>query len=55
VEKKKADALFLLSIPYLERAHELDSADISTMVSLKQWYAKTDTEKYNAIKAKLEN
>jgi len=55
-EKKKADAVFLSSIPYLEKAHALNSADTSTMLSLKQLYVRSgDTEKYNAIKAKLEN
>ncbi|MBL4625791.1 MAG: tetratricopeptide repeat protein [Flavobacteriales bacterium] len=55
-EKKKADAIFLTSIPYLEKAHELDPADLSTMQSLKQLYVRSgNTEKYNAIKAELEN
>ncbi|MDA9564174.1 tetratricopeptide repeat protein [Flavobacteriales bacterium] len=55
-EKKKVDAVFLTSIPYLEKAHEIDPTDVSTMQSLKQLYVRSgETEKYNAVKAKLEN
>ena len=35
---KKADDLFAKALPYLETAHELDSEDKSTLLSLKQLY-----------------
>lgn len=55
-EKAKADEIFKSSLPYLERAHELDPTDKSTMISLKELYVRTgNTEKYNDIKSKLEN
>ncbi len=62
-EKKKADELmskameqFALSQPVLEKAHEIEREDKATMQSLKSIYARTkQTEKYNQIKAELEN
>ncbi|MBL4653630.1 MAG: tetratricopeptide repeat protein [Flavobacteriales bacterium] len=54
--KAIADKVFLTSIPYLEKAHEITPTDTSTMESLKTLYVRSgQVEKYNAIKAKLEN
>jgi tetratricopeptide (TPR) repeat protein len=52
--KEKFDAKFKESMPYLEKAHELNPDDTNTMVSLKQLYARlNETEKYELINAKL--
>src|SRR5690606_9566604 len=52
--KKVADDIYLKTVPYFEKAHELRPDDKSTMQQLRILYAKTgDTEKYNTIKAKL--
>ncbi len=52
--KKVADDIYLKTIPYFEKAHELKPDDQATMQQLKKLYAKTgDTEKYNAIKKEL--
>ena len=52
--KEKFDAKFKESMPYLEKAHELNPEDTNTMVSLKQLYARlNETEKYEMINAKL--
>lgn len=52
--KKVADDIYLKTVPYFEKAHELRPEDVSTMQQLKILYAKTgDTEKYNAIKQEL--
>ena len=54
--KKKVDEQFMQSIPYLEKAHEIDPTDKSTMISLKDLYARTkQNDKYAAIKEKLGN
>jgi tetratricopeptide (TPR) repeat protein len=53
-EQKKADEKFAQSLPYLEKAHDLDAKDINTLVSLKQLYARTgDLEKFKKIKGLL--
>ncbi len=53
-EGKKADDIFRLALPYLEKAHAINPKDRSTMISLKQLYAKTEqTDKYEKIKAEL--
>lgn len=39
-EKEKVDAMWNKSIPYLEKAHQLDSNDIHTLVSLRVLYAR---------------
>ncbi|MBT4882017.1 MAG: tetratricopeptide repeat protein, partial [Flavobacteriales bacterium] len=36
--KKQADAAFAKALPYLETAHELDTEDKNTLLSLKQLY-----------------
>jgi len=52
--KKAADEIYLKTIPYFEKAHELKPDDRASMEQLKKLYAKTaDTEKYNAIKKEL--
>lgn len=51
---KQADKIYLKTIPYFERAHEIRPDDRNTMQQLKILYAKTqDTEKYDAIKQEL--
>lgn len=55
-KKGEADELFKRSIPYLEKAHEINPADQSTMKSLLELYARTNqSEKYKAISEKLKN
>lgn len=55
-EKAIADEIFKSSLPFLEKAHELNPTDKSTMISLKELYVRTSNmEKYNEIKQKLEN
>lgn len=52
--KEKFDAKFKESMPYLEKAHELNPEDTNTMISLKQLYARlNETEKYEQITKKL--
>jgi tetratricopeptide (TPR) repeat protein len=52
--KKTADQIYLQTVPFFEKAHELRPEDRATMDQLKKLYAKTgDTEKYNAIKKEL--
>jgi len=54
--KEEATAYFEKALPYLEKAHELNPSDKSTMESLKQLYVRLgQTEKYNAINEKLSN
>ncbi|MFI5219962.1 MAG: tetratricopeptide repeat protein [Bacteroidia bacterium] len=53
--KKKADNKFKESQPFLEKALELNPTDRSTLLSLKQLYARLgDTVKYEKIKAALD-
>ncbi|HRQ85685.1 MAG TPA: hypothetical protein PLV70_11275 [Flavobacteriales bacterium] len=52
--KDEADKIYLQTIPYFEKAHELKPEDRSTMAQLKVLYAKAgDTPKYEAIKKEL--
>ena len=52
--KKVADDIYLKTVPYFEKAHQLKPDDNATMQQLKKLYAKTgDTEKYNSIKKEL--
>ncbi len=52
--KKVADDIYLKTVPYFEKAHELKPDDLPTMQQLKKLYAKTsNTDKYNAIKKEL--
>lgn len=53
--KKKFEAKFKEALPYLEKAHELNAADVSTMQSLKQLYTRLgDLVKAGEMKKKLE-
>jgi tetratricopeptide (TPR) repeat protein len=53
--KAKYEAKFREAMPYLERAHEINPKDMSTMESLKQLYARLgQTEKSSAMKKKME-
>lgn len=53
--KKKADDKFKEAMPYLEKALELNPDDRSTLISLKQLYARIgENVKYEKIKAKLD-
>ncbi|MBP8823331.1 MAG: tetratricopeptide repeat protein [Flavobacteriales bacterium] len=52
--KEKADQIYLQTIPFFEKAHELKPEDMASMQQLKKLYAKAgNTEKYNAIKKLL--
>ncbi|MEZ4722575.1 MAG: tetratricopeptide repeat protein [Flavobacteriales bacterium] len=54
--KTEAEAQLQISLPYLEKAHNLNPTDRQTMESLKVIYARTNQmDKFNAIKEKLEN
>lgn len=54
--KAKADLKLRESLPFLERAYELNPKDKSTMQSLKQLYARiNEPEKYNKIKTALDS
>jgi Flp pilus assembly protein TadD len=53
--KAKANAKFLQSEPYLEKAFELNGTDKATLTSLKMLYARTgETDKYNRVTAILD-
>ena len=53
-EKARADSMLQASIPYLERALELQPGDVNTMVSLKEIYTRLGmTEKLQKIDALL--
>jgi tetratricopeptide (TPR) repeat protein len=53
-EMKKVDAKFEMALPFLEKAHEIDPKDRSTLESLKQLYARTgQTDKYKKMKELL--
>ncbi|MCX7954696.1 MAG: tetratricopeptide repeat protein [Bacteroidales bacterium] len=52
--KEQADENIKKSIPYLEKAHELDSKNLPTLESLKTAYYRAGmTEKYEQIKEKI--
>ncbi len=54
--KEKADQQLRDALPYLEKAHELEPDDVSTMTSLKELYARTNQmEKYEAMSKKISN
>ena len=53
-EKAKGDKYLEESLPYLEKALEINSTDYNTLFSLKQIYSRTgQTEKYNEVNEKL--
>jgi tetratricopeptide (TPR) repeat protein len=52
----EASAVFQKAMPYLEKARELKPEDRNTLKSLQSLYARVgETEKYNEVKAALEN
>ncbi|MBN3033961.1 MAG: hypothetical protein JW861_00095 [Bacteroidales bacterium] len=52
--KAEADEFLTLALPYLERAHEINQEDMSTMVALKEIYTRLNMlEKLGEINAKL--
>jgi len=46
--KEKADKLLETSLPYLQKAHEINPSDRNTMISLKEIY--TRLKKYDKLK-----
>ncbi|RIJ47732.1 tetratricopeptide repeat protein [Maribellus luteus] len=53
-ELKKADVWFEKALPYMEKCHELNAEETSTLESLKNlYYRMKDMDKYNAILEKL--
>lgn len=55
VAKEKADNKFKESVPYLEKAHELEPSDASIMSTLKTLYYRLQmTDKYNEVSKKME-
>lgn len=53
--KVKRDALFQKSLPYLERAHQIEPKDMDSMVALKQLYARLNMlDKLEAIKKEID-
>jgi tetratricopeptide (TPR) repeat protein len=54
-ELKKSDEWFVLSLPYMEKCHEIDAADIRVLDSLKNLYYRLKMmDKYNAILEEIE-
>jgi tetratricopeptide (TPR) repeat protein len=54
--KEKAEVILKEALPYLEKAHEMNPQDMSTMTSLKELYARTNQmDKYKAMSEKLSN
>jgi len=53
-ELKKADVWFEKALPFMEKCHEINAEDVSTLESLKNlYYRKKDMTKYNEILEKL--
>jgi tetratricopeptide (TPR) repeat protein len=51
----EANAVYAKALPYMEKAHELNPEDVYAMRSLQElYYRLKQTDKYNAIKAKLD-
>ncbi|MFT4661014.1 MAG: tetratricopeptide (TPR) repeat protein [Patiriisocius sp.] len=51
VGTEKANGLFNMAMPFLEKAHELDAEDASTVQSLKEIYVRLKmTDKYKSLK-----
>jgi tetratricopeptide (TPR) repeat protein len=51
----EANAVYAKALPYMEKAHELKPDDIYSMKSLQElYYRLKQTDKYNAIKAKID-
>jgi len=54
--KTAAEEELKRALPFLEKAHELNATDVSTMTSLKELYARTNNmDKYNEMNEKLNN
>ena len=54
--KKAADEELALSIPYMEKAHELDPKDINSLQTLKTIYYRLQMmDKFNEVKEKLDS
>ncbi|RLD62082.1 MAG: hypothetical protein DRJ01_06775 [Bacteroidetes bacterium] len=54
IKKAAADKVFEQAIPYLEKAHEINPKDMSTMESLKTlYYRMKKMDKFNAIKEEI--
>ena len=52
--KAKIDRLFEKALPYFEKAHQIDPADRSSMIALKEIYARQNKfDKVNEIKAQM--
>jgi tetratricopeptide (TPR) repeat protein len=55
VLKVQRDALFKKSLPYLEKAHNMEAKDMDTMIALKELYARLNmNDKLESIKKELE-
>ena len=55
IKKAAADEVFKQAIPFLEKAHQIDSKDMSTMESLKTlYYRMKQMDKFNAIKEEID-
>jgi len=53
--KEKADAMFDIALPYMEKAYEIDSTDVSTIETLKLlYYRMGNMEKHAEMNKKLE-
>ena len=54
--KEVAEGQLNEALPFLEKAHELNPEDVSTMTSLKAMYGRTNqVDKYNEMDEKLKN
>ena len=54
--KKEMEDLFLLALPYFEKAETLNGSDVNTLIALKEIYARQGKfDKSNEYKAKIEN
>jgi tetratricopeptide (TPR) repeat protein len=52
---EQANTVYAKALPYMEKAHEIKPDDVYAMRSLKElYYRLKQTDKYNAIKAKLD-
>ena len=53
--KVQRDAMFKRSLPYLEKAHQLDKRDMDTMTALKELYARLNMmDKLEEIKKEID-
>ena len=55
-QRNAADEELALSIPYMEKAHELDPKDINSLQTLKTIYYRLQMmDKFNEVKEKLDS